>query len=84
MKLNCRQGDLAVIVRSKRNPRYIGKIVRCVSLVLRPGCEAAWEYEPKFDIFWGIRDSCLRPIRDNPGGDETLMWKPVPNEKEMA
>lgn len=27
---------------------------------------------------WGVRDSCLRPIRDNDDEDETLQWTPVP------
>lgn len=32
---------------------------------------------------WAARDEVLRPIRDNPGADETLTWLPVP-EKETA
>lgn len=32
---------------------------------------------------WGCRDSCLRPIRDNDGEDESLKWAPVP-VKEIA
>ena len=83
MKLNCRPGDLAVIVRSKRNSQYIGKIVRCVRFVPWPGVEATWEFEPKFDKFWCILDSCLKPIRDKPGQDEILRIVGLP-EKEPA
>lgn len=27
-----------------------------------------------------MNDECLRPIRDQPGADETLSWKDVPQE----
>lgn len=27
-------------------------------------------------------DACLRPLRDNPGQDETLQWAPVPKKVE--
>ena len=30
-------------------------------------------------VFW---DACLRPLRDNPGQDETLTWAPVPKKVE--
>lgn len=30
--MNCKQGDLAIIVRSKKGSQQIGKIVRCVRL----------------------------------------------------
>lgn len=33
----------------------------------------------------GVADAVLRPIRDNPGQDETLMWKDVPSSiKEVV
>ena len=36
--LNCKPGDLAVIVRSPQSPENIGKIVR----VIRPAVEGEW------------------------------------------
>lgn len=30
------------------------------------------------------RDSVLRPIRDNDGTDETLLWAPVPKKDEVT
>ena len=30
--MNCKQGDLAIVVRSKKGSQQIGKIVRCVRL----------------------------------------------------
>lgn len=32
----------------------------------------------------GLPDEWLRPIRDNPGADETLQWAPVPRVAEVV
>lgn len=87
--MNCKQGDLAVIVRSASGNE--GKIVRCVKFagVVRfypYGKYPSWEVDPPVpSIFTGttdcIPDAELRPIRD-PGADakdETLHWLPVPS-----
>lgn len=37
----------------------------------------------QFDLAPYCRDGNLRPLRDNPGADETLAWTPVP-KKEKA
>jgi len=92
--MNCKQGDLAIVVRSVAGNE--GKIVRCVRLMgptrlalpdwkmVDPIC---WEIDRHvFDCF-GIQqkyfpDECLRPLRD-PGDDaqdETLTWLDVPSE----
>lgn len=34
-----------------------------------------------YDLIW---DSRLRPIRDQPGDDETLTWAGLPNRQEVA
>jgi hypothetical protein len=97
--MNCKQGDLAVIVRSDAG--NAGKIVRCLRLVgnqlwvdlygRRVSC-ATWEVDREL-VGWGgdrfnlISDDQLRPLRD-PGEDakdETLQWKEVPTkQKEPA
>ena len=83
MKLNCKQGDLAIIVRSADEPQHIGKILRCVKFNESLGIPA-WEFEPEIGHFWLCRDSILRPIRDQPGDDETLEWAGQPNPAGVA
>jgi hypothetical protein len=67
--MNCKPGDLAVLVYS-RIPRYIGEIY----VVLRPydgtefaSNEPAWVIEHRGEE-WHCEDRHLRPIRD-PGDD---------------
>jgi hypothetical protein len=96
--MNCKPGDLAVIVRGSLN---LGRFVE----VLAPlGVEPEWGGyvwnigTSKGQFCWLVRsageplstvagvsfvelpiaDSALRPIRDQPGADETLTWKDVP------
>jgi hypothetical protein len=89
--MNCKQGDLAIIVAScKEN---LGLIVLCIRPTenlwrSRDGtiddCPG-WVIDRDVVDWMGgkdnhIEDACLRPIR-NPGDDatdETLAWKPVP------
>lgn len=98
--LNCKPGDLAVVVRSMAGNE--GVIVRCLRLIraeatyrANDGSEynsAVWEIDrPLPDWVGGVDftfpDVQLRPIRD-PGDDardETLEWLPVPSTtKEVA
>ena len=95
--MNCKPGDLAVVVRSMAGNE--GKIVRCLRLiptVLRKPTgdwqHVIWEVDQELRSWSGdsdrfIADEQLRPIRD-PGDDaqdETLSWLPVPStEKEAA
>lgn len=83
--MNCREGDLAVIVKSWRG--HEGKIVRCVKFLgMRPflycGVQPTWLIEPSLGMEHGMFfDGQLRPIRD-PGDeaqDESLSWKKVPS-----
>lgn len=66
--MNCKPGDLAIYI----NSRWPGRIFEIV--------EAAdygfWIVRP--DVGWQIADKNLRPIRDQPGEDETLTWADVP------
>lgn len=89
--MNCKPGDLAVIVGStSRGGVFNGSLLRCVSVAY----DDYWAVEPLsrplIEIFERegkpfIWDKRLRPIRD-PGEDakdETLSWLPVPT-KEAA
>jgi hypothetical protein len=93
MGLNCKQGDLAVIVRSSAGNE--GKVVRCLRLVRQQRFECrltgfsevadSWETDTMMfgsdgrrDCF--VADRNLRPIRDNPGEDEMLRIAGKPNE----
>ncbi len=85
MKLNCRQGDLAVVVRSQVG--HQGKVVRVGRFV---GCDAGmdgndrWEIDRVLPGLFGTpaktyRDSGLRPLRDSDGEDEMLRLVGLPN-----
>ena len=82
--MNCKQGDLAVIVRSTCGNE--GRFVTCISLIpmhsfLQPDGRIiigpSWVVEPPIfgwlgDKAPGVRDALLRPIRYNDGEDEIL------------
>jgi hypothetical protein len=83
--MNCKPGDLAVIVRAD-HPKVIGWIVTVVGPAQREGFDWSILADKRshwMDGTWACMDSQLRPIRDNPGKDETLDWCPVPT-KETA
>lgn len=84
--MNCKPGDLAVIVRGAAFAKYIGTVVRVVETDGQFwSTEKSLDGNEKYPII--IPDSCLRPIRD-PGEDaqdETLSWLPAPStERETA
>lgn len=87
--MNCVPGDLAVIVRSHAGNE--GKIVRCVRFVgtytfltannATHTATDVWALDRRLvgcnGAYGGyIEDKCLRPIRDQPGADESLTWAP--------
>lgn len=89
--MRCKVGDLAVVVKSYSGNE--GKIVRCVEFFPArryrlPSGELThaldgWRTEPRLPAFDGTPAICtpeehLRPIRDNPGADETLTWADKP------
>ena len=78
--MNCKQGDLAVIVRGSAFQKYIGHVVQCVTL--RCTDPAMWAIDRSLDgdqIAWiMVPDSCLRPLRDSDGEDEMLRIKGKP------
>ena len=81
--MNCKQGDLAVIVRSAAGNE--GKIVRCVRMVIEGG---TWGYGPRWVTDPSVRgtampvqsvlDACMRPIRYSDGEDEMLLLVGLP------
>lgn len=96
--MNCKPGDLAVIVKSSCGNE--GVIVTCLRLakelfsVIDPSGSiefnaATWEVDRDIRDWTGrvgryVPDSILRPIRDNDGQDETLSWKSVPRPHIMS
>lgn len=84
--MNCKQGDLAIIVRAPLDPNFIGKIVTCVKIDNQ--FPDSWQTEPTLFGMDGalvvICDRGMRPIRDNPGQDETLTWAPVPKKESVC
>lgn len=78
MKLNCKQGDLAVIVRSFAGNE--GKVVQCLQLVLGekhafPGPRWLIDRPVPHSTMGStltVADCALRPLRDSDGEDEVL------------
>lgn len=97
--MNCKPGDLAVIVACPPVPDAVGKVVECVRFVgqyLVEGVtytdvwELRWGDKDAREIWgtegWGCPDEWLRPIRD-PGEDATdemLLLVGRPNERVPA
>lgn len=84
MKLNCRKGDLAVVVKAffPDEKKYIGMIFRCGEFIERPA-GPCWYSDPPFTGELAdkvVLDRFLKPLRDSDGTDETLSWIDVPNE----
>lgn len=88
--MNCKPGDLAVVVKGAAS----GNVVVCIDRFDGP-----WAGEPRFEPGWRLDrllvnergsyntyrvDSALRPIRDQPGEDETLTWADVPKQLETT
>ena len=77
--MNCKQGDLVVVVGGYAP--FLGMILTVTKLcVVHP---AHWDTEPPVPCPFMHRpvsfaDSSLRPIRDQSGDDETLTWAGLP------
>ena len=91
MALNCKPGDLAVYVGID-SPKDLGAIVQCVEFIgnksiVSGGTADVWcvdrplKHSKATEKSW-IADCALRPIRDNPGQDESLTWAPVPHKEK--
>jgi hypothetical protein len=91
--MNCKPGELCIVIRANL-AENLGRFVTTVEYDQNPGWPGMWRVECGTrlrGIDWQgniavgttmmICDESLRPIRDNPGKDETLDWCPV---KETA
>ncbi|WP_155496351.1 hypothetical protein [Comamonas testosteroni] len=96
--MNCRLGDLAIVVNDFENPENNGALLKIVAHAL-PGqwdIPADWNCIPlstfRFDDkvvspgrgVLGYRDRELRPLRDSDGQDQTLDWAGHPTERHVA
>ena len=90
--MNCKKGDLAVVVScgnlSSSNAIYIGQLVTLATLK-RFNCGRCWVTIPALlDVRDGVEiawhEAGLRPIRDQPGADETLAWAGKPASKDLV
>jgi hypothetical protein len=85
MKLNCKQGEIAIVVQS--NAGNEGRVLTCLHLASRKQCEAeslgwwtagaVWVTDADLMCNDGTTtrlypDSRLRPLRDSEGEDEVL------------
>ena len=79
--MNCKPGDMAIVVRSER--RQHGKIVECISLFVHPlwPGEPCWRVRPALELGAWCHDFQLRPIRDSDGEDEILRIAGLPNKQ---
>jgi hypothetical protein len=83
--VRCKVGDLVVVVRADR-PGALGRFGTIVGRGLAKGTDWSVElpnYPAPTKAGWGARDTDLRPIRDQPGQDETLSWKALPSPVEI-
>ena len=92
MMLKCRPGDLAVIVRG----RNVGALVEVLakSLLFEPDfwlvkalgapLQGSLFGQPVPMTQGNIADARLRPIRAQPGDDETLAWAGLPQHAKGA
>jgi hypothetical protein len=65
--VNCKQGDLAIVVKCKNAPENIGAIRTCVAIDDDGWGNVGWELDrdlPNGDNC--ICDTCLRPLRAPP------------------
>jgi hypothetical protein len=92
--MNCKPGDLAIVVGGNGlgyDPlKMRGRIVRCIRLLGADElgdeydeADPTWEVDievidPDSGLQVGIEDDFLRPIRPDDGEDETLTWAGKP------
>jgi hypothetical protein len=82
--MNCKPGDLAIVIKSERRDDTTGAIVR----VLRRYSGSLERFGPAWWVEylgseWHAVDAHLRPLRD-PGEDatdETMLWLPSPTKQ---
>lgn len=94
--MNIKPGDLCILVKSHAGNE--GKIVTAVEhigpmrirdITHKIDITDVWRVTPLLpDCFGYLTDkvptSCLRPIKDQPGEDETIEWAGKPSEIKQA
>ena len=91
--MNCKPGDLAIVV-SAFNPVNLGRILHIGVFAGEVGGWRGtnrWHFDggsPLIGVNGGrsytVKDICIRPIRDNPGQDESLQWLDVPSKSKVT
>lgn len=94
--MNCKPGDLAVVVRSIAGNE--GLVLTCLRLATESEMRDGYYWRGLAPMWVTDRvsrnniggsdalmpDALLRPIRDQPGEDETLTWAEVPKPAVLA
>ena len=79
--MNCVKGDIAVITEG----HLAGFIVLCVEFSKSTHGKDAWIIDRALQgRYKRVTDRVLKPLRDNPGEDETLTWQPVLKQLEHS
>ena len=82
--MNCKPGDLAVIVGFRSHPELNGIILTVVEAVAPNIWLCSGHEIERVSEIYGTRpwiyDEKLRPIRDSDGEDETLSWAGKPQK----
>ena len=95
--MNCKLNDLAIVVRGAM-ASSTGLVLHCVRLSSASGLrkpDGSFEYGPVWETDnYGVAicgnthnlwmDSALRPLRDEPGQDETLLWAGLPQDQAVT
>lgn len=91
--MNCKQGDLAIVVKSELGNE--GKVVRCIRVLSKKESDALmywsgplWEVDAPLKASFGFvvtytnhcPDSYLRPLRNQDGEDEMLRISGKPEQ----
>lgn len=85
MKLNCDRGDVAVVITGKYRDRF----VLCEEYIgdkVHGKAKDYWRIDRVLgmDHTGYISDSILRPIRNLPGADQTLLWAGLPKDVQRV
>lgn len=87
--MNCKPGDLAVVVRDSLG-HHLGAIVVCIRAVPATSVLGgmAWETEPSLrdpdGMFFTPNDKCLRPIRPGDITDEEVRDLYAPSDERVT
>jgi hypothetical protein len=94
--MNCKLNDLAIVVHSAM-VKSTGLVLHCIRLSSASGLrnpDGSFEYGPVWETDnYGVAicgnthnlwmDADLRPLRDEPGEDESLSWAGLPQDQAV-